>query len=44
VRVTFAATAVGVTVATIAMAALLRGAAAQPADARSKITLAAEPS
>jgi predicted MFS family arabinose efflux permease len=44
VRVTFAATAVGVIVATIAMAALLRGAGAQAADARSKITLAAEPS
>jgi predicted MFS family arabinose efflux permease len=44
VRVTFAATAVGVIVATIAMAALLRGAGAQAADARSKITLATEPS
>jgi ENTS family enterobactin (siderophore) exporter len=44
VRVTFAATAVGVILATIAMAALLRGAGAQPADARSKIALAAEPS
>jgi predicted MFS family arabinose efflux permease len=44
VRVTFAATAVGVILATIAMAALLRKAGAQPADARSKIALAAEPS
>jgi predicted MFS family arabinose efflux permease len=43
VRVTFAATAVGVIVATIAMAVLLRG-AGQPADARSQMALAAEPS
>jgi predicted MFS family arabinose efflux permease len=43
VRVTFAATAVGVILATIAMAVLLRG-AGQAADARSQMALAAEPS
>jgi predicted MFS family arabinose efflux permease len=45
VRVTFAATAVGVIVATIWMATLLRGTAAQPAEASASTrTLAAEPS
>ena len=45
VRVTFAATAVGVIVATIWMATLLRGSAGEPAEApASSLTLAAEPS
>jgi MFS transporter, ENTS family, enterobactin (siderophore) exporter len=42
VRVTFAATAVGVIIATVLMAILLRRAVDQPTDARSAMKLAAE--